>query len=321
MTVLLTDLSPRDSKFVANRDQTESIGDLLEQFDYHHLSQKFNSCGNFLEFKLTETHELKLFKANFCKSALCPMCSWRRARQWRRRLLAGLRTPIFADHRWLFLTLTIKNRPLNDLANSLDQLNQGWQELQKNHLEEFLNGYIRGIEINRALKLGPTEMCHPHIHALLSINPKYFSDYYLRHHEWRRLWKQSIKEEYLPIVNIKSIATGINPRLIGEIAKYTLKPGSFFSKYRYDKQGNIIGFNWYGDNPKQEKADFFAELYNQIYHRRLISSGGIVKSALGTEAEDLIGGQDGSTSNGSGWTVRFSWRREGEALPNYYLHE
>ncbi len=315
----LTQLSPNDEKFIRKKDESEYLGRLLTDHGYKDLGQKFSRCGDFLEFKTTPEGDIRLFSANFCKSALCPMCSWRRARQWRKRILTSA-DKIGANHRWLFLTLTIKNRPLKDLHNSLDQLNEGWKELTKNFLNEFLDGYLRIIEISRALPQPSIteEICHPHIHSLLCINPKYFSEYYLTHYQWRETWKKSIDAEYLPIVNIKALPGEISPKITAEIAKYTLKPGSFLGKYKRNKRGNIMGENWLGLNPEQQKANFFSELYEQIYHRRLISSGGIVKESLGKDDDDLIG-TGNQEAIGDGWTAQFEWKRGDEKFPNYYL--
>ena len=312
----LTELSPNDQKFIEKRDQTEKLSRLLANNGYKELSDKFRQCGTFLEFRISGEGELKLHNANFCKSALCPMCSWRRSRRWRKRLKEGASQ---IQGRWIFLTLTIKNRPITDLKHSLDQLNQGWQELEKSSLKEFLNGYVRVIEITRSLPPPESneEICHPHIHALLNIEPKYFSDYYLTHCQWREAWKQSIKAEYLPIINIKAVRH-ISPRILGEIAKYTLKPGSFLEKYKRDKRRNIVGINWPGTNPDQQKADFFAELCNQIYHRRLISTGGIIKSKLKGNEEDLIGGRGGHSEHGE--NIQFIWRKQEDEWPNYYAN-
>lgn len=310
MDATLTELSPNDTKFLAKKDQAERLAEILEKGGYS--GEKFRRCGTFLEFKLLPEEGLKLTNANFCKSSLCPICSWRRAARWRQRLKKAIKD----KDKWLFLTLTLKNQPTNQVGKTLDRLNNGWQELN-NYLRPFTTSYIKVIEVSKAIPTEEsTQTCHPHIHALININQNYFTDFYLNHQQWREIWKKSTKLEYLPIVNIQAINT--SPRIISEIAKYCTKPADYLATYKRNKRGEVMGMNWIGENINQQKADFFSELSGQLHHRRLISTGGTIKKLLSNENDDdLIGGNDGRKGN----PIQFIWRKPpGSEWPNYYAN-
>src|SRR5699024_6863342 len=61
-------------KKVANITYAELL-QILEFKKFNNVKQ----CGEVLEFKPSDTGHLKLYRAWFCKSKLCPVCNWRRA--------------------------------------------------------------------------------------------------------------------------------------------------------------------------------------------------------------------------------------------------
>ncbi|WP_170272288.1 protein rep, partial [Clostridium tarantellae] len=40
---------------------------------------RVEECGSYLAYKYLNENEKKLYRANFCKDRLCPMCCWRRS--------------------------------------------------------------------------------------------------------------------------------------------------------------------------------------------------------------------------------------------------
>jgi hypothetical protein len=179
---------------------------------------------------------------NPCNRRACPMCEWRRSRIWRGRLLHGL-DAFFAEHpthKAVFLTLTVRNVPLGELADSIKHLHASWDRLQRcaffptafwfrrtevtisrlhggpdcaaanveskiagrRHSMEDMEGVEQVKAQGPAAGWGPA-MAHPHIHALLLVPASYFSNGYVRKTEWQQQWMMAARLDYAPIIDIR----------------------------------------------------------------------------------------------------------------------
>lgn len=54
--------------------------DYLEILEFK-KAHKVKECAEVLEFKIDDNGEKRLYRVWFCKSRLCPLCSWRRAKK------------------------------------------------------------------------------------------------------------------------------------------------------------------------------------------------------------------------------------------------
>ncbi|HAT4163561.1 TPA: protein rep [Clostridium perfringens] len=71
---------------------------------------RVKECGTLLSFKRIDEELKKLFKANFCKDRLCPMCTWRRSMKIFGQVSKVMdRALEDKEYRFLFLKLTVKN--------------------------------------------------------------------------------------------------------------------------------------------------------------------------------------------------------------------
>jgi plasmid rolling circle replication initiator protein Rep len=180
---------------------------------------------------------------HFCHARLCPFCEWRRAQAWQARLVRGLEA--FAaehpGHRALFLTLTVRNCPVDKLRETIADMHAGWNRLTK-RAEFPTEHWLRRTEITvpspeRTIRpeggffhlkgpaadknqseddptaTGPARLAdrppglvevHPHIHALLLVPTTYYVRGYLRQTRWQSLWWESMKLDYPPIVDIRN---------------------------------------------------------------------------------------------------------------------
>ena len=183
-----------------------------QNLDKHTKAQRCDKCGNWLKFNLyqnKETGEMKkkLKEARFCKVKFCPMCAWLRARKLANELKSVLQQ--IEEQRqvaYLFLTLTIKNPPLAELRDTLQQMSQAFKRLsERDEFKKAIKGYVRAFEfLGDETKEGEA---HPHIHAILIVDKNnYFSSkYYIKQEKWTELWKKSLKADYTPIVHITKI--------------------------------------------------------------------------------------------------------------------
>lgn len=223
-------------------------------------------CGSVLIFNHYKDGSKKLDHANFCRHRLCPMCNWRKSIKLFGQV-SEIVSAILADKkaRFVFITLTVKNCTADELPDVLDALNEGFKKLtQKNKkfssakkLKKYLQGYMKALEITYNAE---TDTFHPHIHAIFEVAPKYFSgDGYIKHDEWRTIWREAMHLDYDPQVNVKTIDKegAPDPGAVAEVAKYPVKVESLL------------------EIPDTETAArAVIVLQNTCYHRRFVTFGG-----------------------------------------------
>ncbi|MGZ7278142.1 protein rep, partial [Streptococcus pyogenes] len=68
---------------------------------------------------------MRLRSAEFCRVRHCPVCQWRRSLMWQARFYQALPRIVadYPDSRWMFLTLTVRNCDIADLAETLTAMN------------------------------------------------------------------------------------------------------------------------------------------------------------------------------------------------------
>lgn len=159
--------------------------------------------------------------------------------------------------RWVALTLTVRNCQVSELKSTIAHMNKSWDRLRKRRNFPAL-GYIKSLEVTRE---GDTDYAHPHFHILMLVEPKYFSgDNYIKQADWRQMWQQSLKVDYLPQVHVKAADKG-NPdtveavgNAVAECMKYTVKG---------DKHG--------------QDPQWLKHLVGQLHYVRTIAIGGILR--------------------------------------------
>ena len=237
------------------------LADIFEELGYKKsLIERIQSCGDVLRFIRREDGSLKLYQAYFCKNKLCPMCNWRRSMKY------SYQTSRIVDEaikqspkgRFLFLTLTVKNVPGIELNNTISQLTRSFDRLfRRAKVKKNLIGYLRSVEVTHN---EDDKTYHPHIHVLLMVRPSYFNskDNYITHEEWGEMWSQSLKVDYVPMVDIrtvKEIGKGLRGAVL-ETAKYPTKPIKL-------------------DVENKQVVD---DLYNGLYRKRQLGYGGLFKT-------------------------------------------
>lgn len=189
----------------------------------------------------------------------------------------------YPKHRWLFVTLTLKNCQITELRNTLTLMNQSWQRLTQ--LKKFpAIGWIKSMEVTR----GKDGSAHPHFHCLLMVKAGYFGKNYLKQSEWVEMWRRSLRIDYQPVLDVQAIKQGQQPmQLVPELLKYCVKESDLV----FDR-------------------DWFLELTAQLHKMKAIAVGGVLKDylrALEDEPEDLIGqGNEDEVDEGH---LYFGWKK------------
>lgn len=233
-------------------------------------SYRVRDCGSLLEFKrYHEDGSLKLYQANFCKVRLCPMCAWRRSLK-----IFGQVSKVMdqatknKEYRFIFLTLTCRNVDGEELSSQIDTLFKSYHKLMRRKVvKSSVKGWFRALEVTHNLE---QDTYHPHFHVVLAVNKSYFNDpkYYINQDQWTQLWKESMKIDYTPIVDVRAFKTGTNKRTsksVAEAAKYAVKDGDFIIK---DDDGTV----------NEELTDSAVWILDgALANRRLVAFGGELK--------------------------------------------
>lgn len=277
----LSDLSSKEKPWDTHRaesDLIETIYGASADRRHQRLGERVKLCSQVLQFaRDPPTKKLKLKSAWFCRVRFCPVCQWRRSMQWQARLYQALPRLLtdFPDARFLFATFTIKNCAIEALRPTLQLLTRGWRRLTDLALFPAI-GWIRAIEVTRG-RDGTT--AHPHLHSLLMVKPDYFGEWYLQQHEWARMWGESLRLNYRPVVDIRVIkqtnkrssltVNNVNIShmwmIVAEILKYTVKVSDMVRDH-----------------------DWFLTMSDQVVKTRAVAAGGVLKPYLKTRrGEDL----------------------------------
>lgn len=246
----LSSFSPKDAKFTLHKTLGEQIAYLyaLESSDgvagfmrgekfisFASYSGRISNCGSWLKFWQT-ADDIKLIDARFCKVPYCPMCQSRRSLKWRAKFLTALPEiqNEYPSHKWIFLTLTVKNCQLSELRSTIQEMGKGFSRLTK--LVDYpILGSIKSLEVTRvwdwydknnnfigrhgttwfyrsndpdknSWTVKPTDEVHPHFHILGLVPASYFTGRgYIKQEDWTDMWKKSMRVEYTPIVHIQAV--------------------------------------------------------------------------------------------------------------------
>lgn len=255
--------SPWRAKKVAN----EYLSMAYAQIDPK-KAQRLSECSTQLLFRKYDTGEMKLHSMNSCRVRLCPLCTWRRTL----RVYADNKKifrhvdPDNSKYKYILLTLTEKNCTGENLSKRIDALFYAWKLFAKTKpFKQAVKGWYRGLEVthNTDFLSKDYNTYHPHFHVILVVNKSYFtSRYYLSQAQWGEMWKNALKANYDPVVDVRKINNVNDSKTIAEISKYPVKDADF-----------VIYDDW------ELTTETVSILDEALNNRRLIAYGGILKDA------------------------------------------
>jgi len=323
------------------------LGEIYEELGQKKRAERVKKCATYLLFlqcKNAPEHPKKLKAGNFCRDRLCPQCQQRRsAKQFAISIQLGHellnRDP---KYKFIFLTLTVPNVPLEELSNTITHILESWHRLMmRTQPKRAIKGYIRTLEITYNHK---RDDWHPHIHAALVVRQSYFtSRYYIKRDRWLEMWQEVTKQPEITQVDVRMLKPnekayeGIDPLLLAfaELSKYAVKDWSMPRKEleRLSKQSkaidkNIKGHAWLRRSP-QETATIVSKLQAALYRRRLVHYGGVLKDIKRElklkdgedENSDLIDNSDRKTKCQCaicGGDMKEIWYQWQQTILNYY---
>lgn len=307
----LSDVSEKDSIWDSQRFKTATVGDIYAyNAEFERYYERMSDCSTWLSFGFND-NGLKLKNANFCRIRHCPVCQWRKSLFWKHNMYVAYDEvkAKYPTHRWLFLTLTVKNCEIGELRETLKHMNKAWDRLTKRSVfNRVVEGWIRTTEITRPKDGTHNSHAHPHFHVMLLVKPSFFAKNYIKQQEWTDLWRDCLRVDYQPIIDIRAIQNksknkNFDPDIaiknaIAETLKYSVKPDDLV-----------------GDGSKHANAWFY-ELTRQTFRLRFISSGGALKQAFKPDDkmtnDDMIntGGEEDDVGETDERRLSFTFRKD-----------
>lgn len=200
--------------------------------------------------------------------------------------------------RFIFLTLTVQNCPVDELRATLGTMNKAWERLSQRKQFPAM-GWVKAVEVTRS-KDGTA---HPHFHAMLMVSESYFKKGYLSQAKWTELWQRSLRVEYAPIVHVKTVKP--RPGHEGELGAGITAGVLETLKYGV-KESDLVA-----------DRDWLLELTRQLHKTRAVAVGGVMKDFIREEEpEDLIHDDEESELEETFSSVYFGWRERLEK----YIH-
>ncbi|ECA3525260.1 Replication protein [Salmonella enterica subsp. enterica serovar Telhashomer] len=256
----------KDSKWNEKRLATIKIVGLLQKAGKHtKWADRMDECANWLVYALqvcrdSGEFELKLRNANLCHCRHCFICNWRRSLMYYARFFESL-PKIAQEHpkaRWVLLTLTVRNMPVESLRDALSEMNKGWQRLVKRKEFSSVLGWIRSTEVTQ--EKDRKGYAHPHFHVLMMVPPSYFTGkYYVKQARWLEVWRECMRDEGIMSVDVKSVKGDLKGGGV-EVLKtlnYSIKPET-----------------------AEHSPEWLLEYFNQVHKKRFLATGGVLKNAL-----------------------------------------
>lgn len=200
--------------------------------------------------------------------------------------------------RWVFLTLTVRNCPVEELRSTLQAMNSAWRRLVARKEFKPVLGWVRTTEVTR----GNDGAAHPHFHALLMVPPSWFTGrQYVKQHRWVELWADVMRLDYLPNVDVRAVKPKA-PKGAQSATDATAQA----------LQGAVAETLKYSTKPTDMVADqsWFLELTKQTHKLRFVATGGALKHVLKVEQEtdQDLALTDGDGQDDDGSRLAFNWR-------------
>lgn len=290
----LDQYSERDAKWNKHRSNTQTLGKHYEaEYRFQSLGRRMASCSTVLGFahqadQQTGEISYKLRSAMFCHVRHCPVCQWRRSLRNTARFFSAIPTLAerFPTHRWLFLTLTVKNCKYDELRDTIKAMNAAWKRLIERK-DWPAEGWLRSVEVTRN---ADDHTAHPHFHALLMVPASYFSRGYVKHEEWVKRWRDALRADYEPVLDVRAVKSKQDGQTLQAAVVETLK-------YATKAEDSLTDPEW------------LYVITEQLHKLRFLASGGVLKGVLKEDFSDkeMIAGDEPMEDDAGDTQTFFNW--------------
>lgn len=249
----------------SHKEHATALSYPLEEVDPA-AAWRMRRCADRLSFTKDAAGHLQLQQVYFCRVRLCPMCQWRRSlkmhgqvKQCLEYLATERQRAGHKPYQYILLTLTVPNCPGDALDSTLTLIQDSWKRLQRRkEYKAAIKGNVRCVEITYNRQ---SNTYHPHIHALLAVNPSYFTGRtYITHARWLDIWRECTGMPQITQVDIRK-TTG-DAAAVAEVTKYATKSAEILLP---------------GDG--QRNIEVVRTLLSSCHKRRFAGWGGVLRKA------------------------------------------
>ena len=267
-------LGELENKFTPKKTTALLLADSYNRIGFGSRSGRVRDCGTWLQFAHTLTDgvlspEGHLYKANFCRDRLCPLCAWRRSYKIFGQV-SQIMNIVQDNYKFLFLTLTVPSCRGSELPKLLDSMFLGFRKFTRyKRIKGVVKGFFRALEVTRN---GKTGLYHPHFHVILAVSSDYLnSRYYIKRDDWLDFWKKAMQDNTITQVDIRVARPKVRRSgahvplgaVVAEIAKYSVKSSDYIIEKNLELTDEIV-----------------STVMGSLSHRRLVAFGGCFMDAF-----------------------------------------
>lgn len=286
----LSDISPKHAVWDATKANADTVAGIYATApDLTQYGKRVARCSEVLLLAEHTTPDGQTFKAHSakCRVRHCPVCQRARAVRLVSEMTKALAPLVeeYPKHRWLFLTVTVRNCEIHELRETLHRMREGWHRLTKRKEFGIVQGWIRSTEVTQGED--GAMRAHPHFHALLFVPPSYFKKDYIKHEKWVALWQDAARLDYAPVVDVQAVKA-LEGGLMEVIktAAYSVKASEM-----------------------EAAPEWFLEYHRQTHKLRFFATGGIIKKHLTIDEEPADDITEETEGTETGRRLVFGWQR------------
>lgn len=286
--IYLTDVSKQDKPWDSHKMNIVDIANALAIAppDLRKRSGNVQDCAEQLYYAMTNDVDkpFRLRKAWFCRDRACTMCQWRRSLKWlavSHQTMPRI-TELYPKHRWVYVTLTVRNCEITELRDTITELNRMFTALVRKLKKNFgKHGYIKSVEVTRA----KDDTAHPHLHVAFLVEADYFrGSKYVSRQTLAEMWASVGKLDYYPQTDIRALKPKkgkTQAQTISEVIKYSVKSSDLLQKDKKPiddtrAKGTLTG----------NGNDWLYEYLRQTKGLRFLAIGGILKGLFKADLDD-----------------------------------
>lgn len=319
----LVEYSPGDRPWDVHKAQAVVMAHALRDIGYEAWAKRVDACAETLWFGWADgvegTSALRLRQAHFCRCPACPTCKWRRSMKWKARFYEAV--PLVLETapkaRWLLLTLTVRNCPIDELGATLTAMGAAWKRLLARREFIAVYGWIRTTEVTR----GADDSAHPHYHVLMLVSSSWFGRHYVTQQRWTELWQECMRIDYQPMVDVRTVKrgrrrAGAEGGIPGELAAAAVEVLKYATKAT-----DLLGVGGSEgcpqeppQSPRSDDRSWLLEYLRQTYRRHFIAAGGVLADVLRTDDDFIHTGDDDQAMPDDGSRLAFDYDRK----PKHY---
>lgn len=185
-----------DHKAMVKTFKSMSSSSFITPYNWEKRCEALENCGTFLQFAIDPMTDTKsLYRANFCRERLCPICARNRS-MYAYHVLSGVTEGLRSKYKGLrlvFITLTVPNCRGEDLYACMKLLSESLAKLRRRKQFQAISKYggYRKLEVTFNRK---NWTFNAHLHLLVYTDDSYFTGpYYMKTEDLVKLWSNCVE--------------------------------------------------------------------------------------------------------------------------------